>query len=106
MDALINPFVKKILGAVIRAVLMLAVPYLVSQGIWTPDEATATVATVATALTALTLSLLEKYWTRQKLVTALAMPTGSTERDVEAQIKSGPTPPVTLAKDEPPIAVP
>lgn len=105
MDLIVNPIFQKSIGTLMRAALMLAVPFVVSQGIWTPEEATATLTAIATALSALLWSLLEKYRSQKKLVTALSMPLGSTQRDVELQVKFAPTtPPVTLPKDVAPKA--
>lgn len=102
MDQFMNPIVIKAMGSLVRAGLMLAVPFFVSRGIWTTDEATATLAAVATALTALGWSIFEKYKSQKKLVTALALPAGVSEKQVEHRVATGPTPPVTLPKDVPP----
>src|SRR5687768_18258607 len=102
MDALLNPILIKAIGSLIRAALMLAVPFFVSRGIWTPDEATATMTAIAAALTALLLSFYEKYRSQKKLVTALALPSGASQKDVEIKIATGPTPPATLPKDTAP----
>lgn len=103
MDDLLNPILIKALGSLIRAALMLAVPFFVSRGIWTPDEGTATMAAIAAAAAALLLSLFEKYRSQKKLVTALSMPVGSTQKEVEEVIKSEQTPPVSLPKDVAPV---
>jgi membrane protein implicated in regulation of membrane protease activity len=105
MDNLLNPMLMKALGSLIRAGLMLAVPFFVSQGIWTPDEATATMTALATAAAALVWSLFEKYKSRQKLVTAIASAKGDTEANVEKKVDKGQAPPVTLQKDEVPHLV-
>lgn len=99
MDTLLTPILKKYLGSIIRSALMLAVPFFVSQGIWTPDEATAQLTAIAAALTAVSWSLFEKYRSQKKLLTAAAMPAGSTEQDVDLQVQFGTTPTVTLPKD-------
>jgi len=104
MDTILNPILQKSLGSILRAALTLAVPFFVAQGIWTPEEATATVAAIATALAALLWSFFEKYRSQKKLVTALSMPAGSTQHEVETQIATGPTPPVSLPKDVAPHA--
>lgn len=94
-----NPIMQKVLGSVVRHMLALTIPFLVSQGIWTTDQATATMTSIAAALTVLLMSLYEKYSSQKKLVTALAMPKGTTQKDVEVQIATGQTPPVSLPKD-------
>lgn len=102
MDALLNPIIKKYLGSIIRAGLMLLTPALVSQGIWTPEEATATTTAIATALAAVAWSLFEKYRSQQKLLTATAT-AGLTEQQVEQKVKAGLAPPVTVPKDVAPF---
>lgn len=103
MDQILNPIIQKYLGSLLRAALTLAVPFFVSRGIWTTDEANANIASLATAGAALAWSLIEKYRSQKKLVTALTMPSGTTQKEVEMKINTEPTPPVSLPKDVAPF---
>lgn len=105
LDKLLNPIIKKSLGSVIRAVLMLAVPYMVSQGIWTTDQGTEMMTGIAAALAALVWSLYEKYHSQKKLVTALAAPAGTSQQAVEVLMAKPQAPPVSLPKDVAPRAL-
>ncbi|HMJ82298.1 MAG TPA: hypothetical protein VK504_03985 [Vicinamibacterales bacterium] len=99
MDNVLNPMMMKSLGSLLRWALSLAVPFFVSKGIWTPDEATAMMTGIAGALAALIWSLLEKRNAQKMLVTAQATPGPVSQSDLKQIIKDGPTPPVSLPKD-------
>lgn len=77
-----NPLLAQALGSLIRWLLTIGTPYLVSMGIWTPDEATAYVAGATGALLALGWSLWQKYGARIDFLTALNVPAGTPEGDV------------------------
>lgn len=75
-----NPLLSAALGSIIRWALSLVVPYLVTAGIWTPDEATAYVAGLSLALVGLGWSLWQKYKSRLKFLDALDAPAGTPEK--------------------------
>ncbi len=96
-----NPLYVDLLGSLIRWLLASAVGWFVAHGIWTQDQAATAVAVLATAIVSLGWTLWKTYGKRLKIVTALALPSGCTERDVEAQIANPilAIPSVTTPKD-------
>ncbi len=74
------PMLSAALGSIIRWALALVVPYLVSAGIWTADEATEYVAGLSLAILALLWSLWQKYRSRLRFLDALDAPPGTPER--------------------------
>lgn len=74
------PMLTAALGSIIRWGLSLLVPYLVSAGIWTADEATAYVTGLSLALLSLLWSLWQKYRSRLKFLEALDAPAETPER--------------------------
>lgn len=92
-----DPNLEKALGSIARWVLNLAVPFFVSSGIWTPEDATTYVAAGGLALVSLAWSLWEKYKSRLEFVTALS--TGpTTEAKIEQMVSAGESAPVTTPK--------
>ena len=75
-----SPMLSAALGSIIRWALSLLVPYLVSAGIWTADEATAYVTGLSLAILALGWSLWQKYRSRIRFLDALDAPAGTPER--------------------------
>ncbi len=75
-----SPMLSAALGSIIRWALSLVVPYLVSAGIWTADEATTYVTGLSLAILALGWSLWQKYRSRLKFLEALDAPAGTPER--------------------------
>ena len=80
----------------------MAATWLVTQGYWTNDAAEKYVSAGALFLISIGWSLWVQYRKRLKIVTALAMPAESTEREMEAVMKTGATPPATVSKDTAP----
>jgi len=78
-----HPLLQAALGAIIRWALSLLVPYLVTAGIWTPDEATAYVTGASLALLGLGWSLWQKYRARIRFLDALDLPAGTPEGFVQ-----------------------
>jgi hypothetical protein len=68
------------LGSILRWALSLVVPYLVSAGIWTADEATAYVTGASLAILALAWSLWQKHKSRLRFLEALDAMPGTPER--------------------------
>lgn len=85
-----NPLLAQALGAIIRHFLTILAGYLVGKGIWSPDQAgqyvEAAAAALVAALVALAWSLWSKYKGRQKLLTALDLPAGSSEAQVKTAL--------------------
>jgi hypothetical protein len=75
-----DPMLTAALGSIIRWALSLVVPYLVSAGIWTADEATAYVTGLSLAILSLGWSLWQKYRSRLRFLEALDAPAGTPER--------------------------
>lgn len=75
-----SPMLSAALGSIIRWGLSLLVPYLVSAGIWTADEATAYVTGASLAILSLAWSLWQKHKSRIKFLEALDAPPGTPER--------------------------
>ena len=99
-----NPLLKEALESAARSLLKIIAGYLVARGIWSNEQAASYIAPAAVALVGLGLSLWKTYTSRRKLVTALAMPGGSTEQQVKIVIDNPRvvTPPVSLPKDQAP----
>lgn len=100
MDQVLNPLVREALGSIFRKGLTVAATYLVTKGIWTGAEAETYVGAAALFLVSLCWGLWQQYAKRLKIVTALAMPQGSSEREVEGVIKAGLAPPATVPKQD------
>lgn len=96
-----NPLLIEALGSIVRAALNIGAGWLVAHGIWSSSDAEKYVGALAIALLTLGWSIWQKHGMRAKLVTAMAMPAGVSENQVQAAV-SDPhvlTPPVTLPKD-------
>lgn len=102
-----NPLLVEAIGSIVRAVLNIVAGWLVAHGVWASSDAEKYVGAAALALISLGWSLWQKYGMRSKLVTAMALPSGMTENQVEAAVKNPQleTPSVTLPKDEVPAPV-
>lgn len=98
-----SPILTSALGSILRYALMLLVPYFVKHGIWTQSAAEGYVEAAVAGLLALGWSWWKIHGNRVKLLTALAMPDGATENDLNAHIASGSTAPSVLT---PPNTVP
>jgi hypothetical protein len=105
----LNPLIKGWVSGLIRHVLVALGTLLAGYGIASPEDVTSFTEAAVPIVVGLVFvvgaqgwSWLETFWTRQKLVTALALPAGKTEQHVEAVIALGNAPPATLAKTEAP----
>ena len=94
-----NPILQAALGSILRWALALLAGYLVKAGIWTGSAAETYVAAATLALLALGWSLWQKYHSRIRFLTALAMPLGATENDVKYQVATGATPALNTGAD-------
>lgn len=101
-----NPMLQEAIASILRHFLTIAAGYLVARGIWTQGSATSYVEAAALALISVGWAIWQKYETRQKLVTALAMTSNvKTEADIEKFIAQGESPSVTTPKTAHPIMV-
>lgn len=82
-----NSMVTEALTAILRHFLTLAAGYFVTHGIWTQQNATDYVAAAALFLAGWGWSLWQKYAAQKAIVTALAMPSGSTIHELNAVLK-------------------
>jgi hypothetical protein len=102
---IMNPIATKALGSIIRwALAGVAGALFVKHGIWSQSDAAQYVEAGTMGLLSLGFSLWEKYRSRLKLLTALTMPAGNTEANVEQAMKVLPSPSVLTAKDTVPLA--
>lgn len=98
-----NPMVQSAIGAVLRWAFTFLAGWFVQHGIWTHNEAEIYVGGAVIGTLTLIWGLWNKYHGRLKLLTALTMPEGSTEAQVDAKIAgSAPNPPVTTPKTQAP----
>ena len=98
-----NPMLQSFLASLLRYALMLLVPYFVKHGIFTESVAEKYVEAAVAGLLALGWSWWKIHGNRVKLLTALALPDGATENDLNAHMASGATAPSVLT---PPNVVP
>lgn len=96
-----NPLVQKIVGTVIRNLVMPAVAWLVARHLFPEDQSAELVSGLTLLLTNAVWGIWEKFHSQKKLVTAMASGPTS-EVAVKAAIKAGLAPPVTT----PPTEVP
>ena len=94
-----NPLFQQGIGSIIRWLLTFGAGWFITRGIWTEAEASTYIGGATVAILALLWSLWQKYRSRLKLVTAMATPSRTNERAVEALIADGGAPPASLAKD-------
>jgi hypothetical protein len=82
--------------------MWVGVTLLFKKGILTGTQAEGVVEALATAIVALAWSYWKNHTNRVAVVTALAMPQGSTENDLKAQIVTKATPSVLTPVNTPP----
>jgi hypothetical protein len=99
----LNPLLIEATASILRHVLTSGAVYLVARGIWTPEEASTYAAAAAMGLIGIGWSLYQKHEARIKLVTALAMPIGTTEETLEKTIAQGEQAAVSTPKTEIPF---
>ena len=98
-----NPMLQAALTSILRWVLTFLAGWFVQHGIWTGSEAETYIAGASLAVVTLLWALWSRYHSRLKLLTALTMPAGSTENQVNARIASStPNPSVTTPKNQAP----
>jgi hypothetical protein len=100
-----NPLLYTALGSILRWLLAIGAGYLVKAGIWNSTDAEKYIAAGAIAVLTLGWSLWQKYHSRIRFLTALAMPSGSTENDTNTQIIAKVTPSISTPVNEVPINI-
>lgn len=80
-----NPILQAALGSILRHFLTIAGGALVSKGIWTEGELTTYVTGFVVLILGLVWSIWNKYKSRSKILTALTMPEGSTEDELNTK---------------------
>lgn len=97
-----NPMVAQFLTAILRWALQGVFVFLVTKGILTEDQGAQMMLGFIGSLLTLSWVLWSRYKDRLKFLTGLASNAGTTEKEVEADVKKGVAPSVTLQKDEAP----
>jgi hypothetical protein len=97
-----NPLLQQAIGSVLRCLLAIGAGWLVKHGVWESTDAKHYVGAASMALLAIGWSLWQKYHSRVKVLTALAMPQGSTENELNTQIITKETPPISTPVNTPP----
>jgi hypothetical protein len=102
-----NPLLQQALGSIVRFSLAGVFGYLVTKGIWTETEAAEYLGAAVLAILTIGWAIYQKYGSRLKLVTAMAMTEPATEKQIETTIKHRPDelPPVMLPKTSKPIGI-
>lgn len=80
-----NPLFQAAAGSVLRHFLTMGAAYLVTRGIWTPEEASAYVTAAAMFLVGIGWAIWHKSKVHAKIEAALALPAGSTLDDLHAK---------------------
>ena len=94
------------LGSIIRALLMMLVGFLVKNHIWTESAATDYVFAATTFILGITWSVWQKYKSRLKFLTGLAMPAGATEEQTNMWMKQKLIPSISTPPDAVPVPKP
>lgn len=100
-----NPILSEAIGSIVRWALAIGAGYIVTAGIWSPEDATKYVAAGALAIIALGWSLWQKYSSRVTLLTALGAGTPLTENQAIEKAKVV-APPVSTPPDVVPRPAP
>ena len=94
-----NPFLSGLLMGFVRWALQGVFVWMLQREIMKDGQQEEVVAWVAGSLATLGWIIWVKIRERKKQLTAAASPAGTTEAAIEAKVKAGMAPPVTLAKD-------
>jgi hypothetical protein len=97
-----NPILQSQLASLVRSLMWLGVPFLVKKGLLTGTQAEGIVEAASLMLVSLAWSYWKNHANQVKVVTALAMPAGSTENDLKAQIITKAVPSVLTPANQPP----
>lgn len=77
MDTLFGPLIRSAIGSFLRTLLVGFGGYLVSTGIWSPENADKYIEGIVLALVGLAWSLYQKYSQHQTIQAALDTPAGT-----------------------------
>ena len=97
-----TPIIQAQLASLLRSLLWVLGTYLVRKGIWTNAAAERYIEGAAPIIIALGWSYWKNHANQVKALTALAMPAGSTENDLNTQIATKATAPVSTPANQPP----
>jgi hypothetical protein len=97
-----NPFVRDVLGGIVRALLAGAFGIAVASGIISSEDSTRYAEAAAPIVVAVGLSAYQKYKSRQKLVTALGSSV-TTEKELTDSIAAGASAAVTTPVHDVPV---
>jgi arginine exporter protein ArgO len=98
------PLLQSAIGSVLRYLLtIIAVKVFVSHGVWTNAAAEAYVEGGVIFLLAFGWSMWKNYTQHRKVLTALAMPGGSTQDDLDTQILTKATPSISTPVNQTPV---
>jgi uncharacterized membrane protein YqjE len=105
-----NPMMLELLGAILRYVAGFLLGVMLSHGVITDEQSTRFLNEIAAPTTVLWVigmlplvwSMWQKFRSRQKLLTALASPTTTTEDKIQKTVDLGLAPSITTPKSEVP----
>lgn|ERR1017187_139179 len=100
-----NPIYITVVGSLLRWLLAIGAGYLVKHGLLESTDVKHWIAGITMALLAIGWSVWQKYHSRVKMLTALTMPEGSTENQLNTQIVSKVTPSISTPVNEVPINI-
>ena len=97
-----NPIIQAQLASLLRSLMWVGATLLVKKGLLTGTQAEGVVEALATVIVALAWSYWKNHSNQVKALTALAMPAGSTENDLNTQIVTKATPSAFTPANQPP----
>lgn len=100
-----SPFISQIIGVLVRTTLAGAGGYLIAHGWATQDQFNEFIAGLIPVIVAIAWSVWQKYRHLIRVNTALAMPSGTSNADLDKQIASGDAAPAVVPKTEAPFIV-
>lgn len=87
MEPIIPELLKSVIGSIVRWALTGVFAFLVSKGVIKPEDSELLLVGIAGGVAILAWSLWQKYKSRLQVVTALALPPTSTDKDLRSAIK-------------------
>jgi len=97
-----NPLLQAQLASLVRSLLWVVATLVLPKGLLTGTKAEGVMEAASFAIVSLAWSYWKNHANRVKVVTALAMPGGSTEHELNAQILTKATPPISTPANQPP----
>lgn len=89
MDTLFGPLIRSAIGSFLRTLLVGLGGYLVSIGIWKPEDQSKYIEGIVLALTGLIWSLYQKYRAHETIKAALTTPAGTSLEKFTEQRRLG-----------------